>query len=127
MSKTVLLVEDDLNNLKLLHIALTKEGYVMAVAGNGFEALAILEKNAPDLIITDIMMPELDGLALLRAIQFRPETKGIPVIILSAKDKVDDMLRGFAEGARFYLTKPFKINELVAQVKFILNDYASPG
>ncbi|MFC1852396.1 response regulator transcription factor [candidate division CSSED10-310 bacterium] len=120
MTKTVLVVEDDKNIQELLRLAMYNEGYEVIIVNNGFEALAYLEKQQPDLLITDIMMPELDGIKLMKALQFREETKDIPLIIVSAKDSVPDILKGLESGARFYFTKPLKINELLAHIKFLL-------
>lgn len=119
--KKILLVEDDRNIQRLLSISLTKAGFTLLTANNGFEGLAALDRERPDLIITDIMMPELDGLSLLKAIQFREDTKDIPIIILSARDSIKDVQTGLETGARFYLTKPFKLNELMGQIKFIFS------
>jgi len=117
----ILIIEDDNKIQSILRFSLQKAGFSTTSAINGFEGLAAIEIDLPDLIITDIMMPELDGHSFIDALKNRDETKNIPIIILSAKDSVNDILAGLESGARFYLTKPFKLNELVGHVKFILS------
>lgn len=121
--KKILIVEDDKNIRNLMSITLKKHGYQTINAQNGFEALTILDGMTPDLILTDIMMPELNGLDLIKAIQNRPETSKIPIIICSVQDTIDDVVKGLTLGAIHYCTKPIKLNELVAHIKVALKDF----
>ena len=90
-------------------------------AENGREALDILEQNIPDMIICDVMMPEMDGYALVQHIREEPRTNRIPVLFLSAKGQSQDRVKGLNEGADVYMVKPFEPEELVAQVESSLN------
>lgn len=106
----VLLVEDDLDIRTIVELAL--EEHTCLHAGNGNEALHILGSADVDLVILDIMMPELDGIETLRRIRSDPDNRDVRVIMLTAKASEDDHLKGFRTGADAYLTKPFDLDEL---------------
>ncbi|AQS35992.1 two component transcriptional regulator, winged helix family [Shewanella psychrophila] len=110
MSK-ILLVDDDLVFRELLEEALEAEGHDIVCAKNGFEALAILEVDLPDIILLDIMMPKLDGFGLLAA-----RKDQIPVIVISAIDNEDERIKGYELGADDFLTKPFSVKELLVRM-----------
>lgn len=114
---TVLLVEDDYNIRLLVATALRRAGYEVTTSINGLDALDRIDEAIPDLIISDIMMPEMNGHELLTALRGDPVTRGIPVIFLTAKGETDDIIAGFNLGADDYLPKPFRIPELQARVR----------
>lgn len=116
----ILIVEDD-SDLQILLRNILKREYDVLFADNGLEALKILEQQAnPDLIIADIMMPILDGLTMVDAIKKHKSTRDIPVIFLTAKSTPKDVIDGISVGAKFYITKPFKIDDLLSKIKKIL-------
>jgi twitching motility two-component system response regulator PilG len=106
--KKILIVEDEDSLLKLESILLTSKGYDVQGVKDGRAALEAIEKNLPDLVLLDIMLPEMDGFEVCRRIKSDPKTKNIPVIMLTAKKSRDDMARGEQVGADWYITKPFK-------------------
>ena len=113
----ILIVEDD-DNIRLgLAEALSREGYALIVAGNGKEALQKYAREAPDFIILDIMMPELDGYSVCREI--RKSDEQIPIVFLSAKDEEIDRVVGLELGADDYISKPFGVHEVRARIKTI--------
>ncbi len=112
----VLLVDDNPRNIQLLG-NLLNEYYKTAVALSGFEALAFVRKNRPDLILLDIMMPEMDGFEVCKELKKDTELKEIPVIFLTAKTDSETVVKGFKIGAKDYITKPFNHDELLARVK----------
>ena len=122
MSKTarVLVVEDDPGTQTLLRKQLTAKGFEVNVAANGLEGLMQLERSVPDIIICDMNMPELDGVGFVRAIKAKNETRSIPVIFLTASNDPRHMVDGINVGARFYLTKPFELNELLWKINRVL-------
>jgi signal transduction histidine kinase len=116
-SPLVLIVDDTIANLQLLGTMLNEEHYNLAIAENGQKALEIAETNLPDLILLDIMMPGMDGYDVCVKLQENPKTKNIPIIFLTAKSEVDDIVKGFTLGAVDYIPKPFHKEELIARVK----------
>ncbi len=104
----ILIVEDEESLLKLESILLTSRGYEVVVASNGRQALEAVKNDNPDLVLLDIMLPELDGFEVCRQIKTNPDTEAIPVIMVTAKKTGDDMTRGEQVGADWYITKPFK-------------------
>ena len=122
MAKTarVLVVEDDPGTQTLLRKQLTAKGFEVSIAGNGLDGLMKLEQALPDIIICDMNMPELDGVGFVRAIKAKNETRSIPVIFLTASNDPRHMVDGINVGARFYLTKPFEMNELVWKINRVL-------
>ncbi|MFH1435641.1 MAG: response regulator transcription factor [Pseudomonadota bacterium] len=118
--RRVLIVEDD-SDLQLLLQNILKGEYEVLIADNGLEALKTLEsEDHPDLIIADIMMPILDGLTMVDAIKKHRATSDIPVIFLTAKSTPKDVIDGISVGAKYYVTKPFKIDDLLSKIKKIL-------
>ena len=114
----ILIVEDDKDLLKLFCTVLKKEGYEVAVAEDGVQALRYLDREYTDLIISDIMMPNLDGYQLVEAV--RKAGRQTPILIITAKDGFDDMRRGFSLGSDDYMVKPINVNELVLRVRALL-------
>ncbi len=115
--KLILVIEDDVAVQTLLRKALALHGFGVALADDGLDGLMKLETIHPDLIIADMMMPRLDGMTFVKAIKGRGETKAIPVIFLTAKSDPKSMIEGINVGARFYVTKPFQIDDLVGKVQ----------
>ena len=119
--KKLLLIDDDPNLILLVKDYLEFRGYNVVTAENGREALEVLDHNIPDMIICDVMMPEMDGYALVKHIRQEPQTNNIPILFLSAKGQSQDRVKGLNEGADVYMVKPFEPEELVAQVESSLN------
>jgi DNA-binding NarL/FixJ family response regulator len=115
--KKLLLIDDDPNLILLVKDYLEFRGYSVITAENGREALDILNGNSPDMIICDVMMPEMDGYAFVESVRSNPETEWIPVLFLSAKGQSQDRVKGLNTGADVYMVKPFEPEELVAQVE----------
>ena len=119
--RTILVVEDDPALLRMLERVLQQFAEV-TTAKNGEEAFEKISDDAmrPDLVVTDVMMPKLDGLGLAKKMKADPKLANVPVIMLTAKSAPLDVIKGINAGARNYLTKPFKQQELVDKVKKIL-------
>ena len=116
-TKQLMLVDDDPNLILLVKDYLEFRGYQVITAGNGREALDLLEEQIPDLIICDVMMPEMDGYSLVQHIRENSTTEWVPVLFLSAKGQSQDRVKGLNTGADVYIVKPFEPEELVAQVE----------
>ncbi len=121
MSKTILVIDDKASVVRLLREYLTEHGYRIVSASNGREALYVARHEKPDLILLDIMMPEMDGFEFMRT--FRKE-RDTPVIMLTARLEETDKVIGLELGADDYITKPFGMAELVARVRAVLRRYA---
>ena len=115
--KQLLLIDDDPNLILLVKDYLEFRGYKVTTAGNGREALDVLEKETPDMIICDVMMPEMDGYAFVKQVRENSKTNWIPILFLSAKGQSQDRVKGLNTGADVYMVKPFEPEELVAQVE----------
>ncbi|MBN2303645.1 MAG: response regulator [Anaerolineae bacterium] len=125
MAEKILIVDDDVDSLKLIGMMLNRQGYEIAVANNGQQALAKAHTDDPDLIILDIMMPDMDGYEVCRQLRGDPSTQAIPIIMFTAKIMVDDKVAGFEAGADDYLTKPTHPAELASRVKAVLTRSAA--
>ncbi len=119
-STLVLIVDDIPKNIQLLGNILANSGYHVAVATSGKQALSIIQKRMPDLVLLDVMMPEMDGFEVCQRIKENEHFKEIPVIFLTAKHDVDDKVRGFEVGGADYITKPFETAEVLARVQMQL-------
>jgi DNA-binding NarL/FixJ family response regulator len=115
--KRLLLIDDDPNLILLVKDYLEFRGYEVVTADNGKEALKLLSQDVPDMIICDIMMPEMDGYGLIEHVRNDRRTGWIPVLFLSAKGQSQDRIKGLNLGADVYMVKPFEPEELVAQVE----------
>lgn len=113
----VLIVDDDPGIRKLVEYDLSMEGYDVLVASGGKEALRLAQSEAPDLVLLDVMMPDLNGLRVCETLR---ATSQVPIVMLTAKTGEEDVLKGFSLGADDYVTKPFSSEELVARVKAVL-------
>ncbi|MGA9595847.1 MAG: response regulator [Acidimicrobiia bacterium] len=120
MKDRILVVDDDPDILQFVEMNLDMEGFETHTAEGGRVALEIARERPPDLILLDVMMPELDGLTVLRRLRSSPATASIPVVLLTAKALAEDRVRGLDLGADDYITKPFDIEELLARVKAVL-------
>jgi DNA-binding NarL/FixJ family response regulator len=121
MAKQLLVVDDDPSLLLAVSETLRAEGYEVVTARRGAEAMVRVAEALPDLIISDIRMPGMDGYALARNLRSAPRTRLVPIIFLTAKDETADRISGFRTGVDAYLTKPFEPEELGAVVKSILD------
>ncbi len=117
MPKKVLIVEDDNNIAQLLHLYLEKEGFETQVAKDGGKGVELFRSFQPDLVLLDIMMPVMDGFAVLRKIR---ETDKTPVIMLTAKGEIEDKVSGLEKGADDYIVKPFEMKEVLARIHAVL-------
>lgn len=114
---TILVVDDNPDNLRLLAGILKECRYKIRLAPNGEQALATIRKEAPDLILLDIMMPVMDGFEVCRQLKADQKNTGIPVIFISALDETIDKVKAFSMGGVDYITKPFKSDEVLARVR----------
>jgi CheY-like chemotaxis protein len=117
MVPRILIVDDDAWILKMVSTVLDKRGYTIDTAQDGAEALERVAEATPDLVISDVMMPRMDGWTLIRQLRARPETAFTPVIFLTALGSDEDRIRGFRLGADDYLPKPFRFEELDLRVQ----------
>ena len=113
----ILVVDDDKNICDLLRMYLEKEGYTVVLAHNGVDAVSVFGSESPDLVLLDIMLPQLDGWQVCREIRKTSET---PIIMVTAKDETFDKVLGLELGADDYVTKPFDTKEIVARIKAVL-------
>ena len=117
MTKKVLIVEDDQFLANAYRVKLTKQGFEIQLAGNGIEALEILKSFMPDVIITDLVMPEMDGFAFLEALRSDPTISGIPVVVSSSLGQTEDLDRIWNLGAADYLVKSdLSLNDLIDKI-----------
>ena len=116
-AERVLIVDDTLQNIQVLGTVLREQQYQINVAQNGLQALEMVAKVPPDLILLDVMMPEMDGFETCTRLKADEKTREIPIIFLTAKVETEDIVRGFELGAVDYVTKPFNSTELLARVK----------
>ncbi len=116
MPKKVLLVDDDDMLRKMTEVLLSKQGFEVTAVENGSKTLQQLKFMLPDVILMDVMMPDMDGFTVCREIRANPATAGVPIIMLTALDSVENKVKGFEAGADDYLAKPFETAELVARI-----------
>lgn len=117
MQPRVLLVEDEPAQREAVSYNLESEGFAVITADNGEDALLLVEEDAPDIIILDWMLPRLSGIEVCRQLKMRPETRSIPIIMLSARAEEVDRVRGLETGADDYVVKPYSMVELIARAK----------
>ena len=121
MARKILAVDDEKHILRLVQINLEKAGYEVVTGSNGREAVEKVRSEKPELVVMDVMMPEMDGFEALKQLKSDPETADIPVIMLTAKAQDADVFHGWQSGADLYLTKPFNPMELLTFVKRIFD------
>ncbi len=114
---TVLIVDDNANNIKVIAITLRSQNYQLVIATSGKNAIEMVEKTRPDLILLDIMMPGMDGYETCEIIKSKEENRNIPVLFLTALNQKDNIVKGFEVGGVDYITKPFNKEELISRVK----------
>jgi two-component system OmpR family response regulator len=120
-ARRVLVVDDEPNIADVISIALRYNGYEVEIAGNGKAALAAVTDTRPDLIVLDVMLPDLDGFEVARRLRERADET--PILFLTAKDTTDDKVRGLTIGGDDYVTKPFSVEELLARIATILRRF----
>jgi DNA-binding response OmpR family regulator len=120
MNAKILIVDDEKDLLELLSMNLGAEGYIVTTAENAAQATASVRTNRPDLILLDIMLPDVSGIKLTGKLKNTPATAGIPIILLTAKDKETDVVVGLSVGADDYITKPFSTHVLAARIEAVL-------
>ncbi len=120
MSPFVLVVEDEDALATLLQYNLEKEGYQVALAADGEEALMLVDERLPDLVVLDWMLPKISGIELCRRLRGRSETRNMPIMMLTARGEESDRIRGLDTGADDYVTKPFSMTELAARIRAVL-------
>jgi CheY-like chemotaxis protein len=116
----VLVVDDDDDNIVIASTILRTHGYDVLTASGGLAALDILEKEHVDLVLLDVMMPEVDGIEVLDRIKANPRHAGLPVILVTAKAQDEDVLTGYKCGADYYITKPFTSRQLLHGIGLVL-------
>lgn len=122
MDPIVLVVDDEEMTRKLLRLMLERDGFVIVEAEDGLEALDIIKREMPDVIIMDVMMPNMDGFSACQALRSKPETAEIPIILLSARAQAEAIRAGLSAGANRYMTKPISKPELVQTIHELLSD-----
>ena len=118
--RTIMVVDDSTDLVEIISLTLEGKGFNVRCAYNGKELLAALEKEKPDLILLDVMMPGMDGFEVLIRLKWNPATASIPVILLTAKVHHEDVLRGYKLGTDHYLKKPFDNSQLVTSINRLL-------
>lgn len=121
MSEKILIIDDDLDTLRLVGLMLQRQGYQISAATNGQQGLDKAFEEDPDLILLDVMMPDMDGYEVTRRLRRNPSTMETPILMFTAKSQLDDKVIGFEVGANDYLTKPTHPSELQARVKTLLS------
>src|SRR2546421_9951745 len=114
---TILVVDDDLQLLKIVTHNLRAEGYQVLTASEGKHALETIERESPDLVLLDIMLPTMDGLQVCQRVR---EFSAVPIVMITARGQSQDKIKGLDLGADDYLTKPFRVDELLARVRAVL-------
>ena len=121
MATTILVVDDYAAFVETLVFALTEKGFETRTACEGARALEILDSEPIDVVLLDVMMPDLDGLEVCQRIRRNPKTAKLPIIMLSARTQVADRLKGFDSGADYYIPKPADPREIIARIKALVN------
>jgi two-component system alkaline phosphatase synthesis response regulator PhoP len=119
MAKKILVVDDEKHIVRLVEVNLQRAGYEVVTAYDGVQALEVVKREKPDMIVLDVMMPRMNGFEVLKNLKASPETQEIPVIMLTAKAQDQDIFKGWQSGVDSYLTKPFNPMELLTFVKRI--------
>ncbi len=127
MPKKILAVDDEKHIVRLVQVNLERQGYEVVTANDGREALEKVESEKPDLVVLDVMMPYMDGFEVLQNLRRNPNTRDIPVIMLTAKAQDADVFKGWQSGVDCYLTKPFNPMELISFVKRIFKSMEDMG
>jgi CheY-like chemotaxis protein len=123
--KTIMVVDDNPDIITIVRTILEGKGFNVLSAASGAECLAALKTQKPDLIVLDIMMPEMDGLEVLTRLKAMSEFTNVPVVLLTAKVQYEDVLGGYKLGADYYITKPFTSTQLINGINLLLGDTKS--
>ncbi len=121
MARTILVIEDDPLSARLVSLMLGTEGYEVILAPDGLQALELAQDTLPDLVVLDLMMPQLDGYEVLRRLLTEPKTAGTPVVVVSARAQPADRQKAAQLGASAYLTKPYRRKDLLDVVHSLLD------
>ena len=124
MKRKILCVDDEEDTLNFLELVLSEKGYAVVTASGGQEALTRAQLERPDLVLLDIMMPQMDGWEVLKLLRVDEETAEIPVAMLSARTEARDRVQGLQEGAIDYICKPFSLSELLGKIDAIFGQSA---
>jgi DNA-binding response OmpR family regulator len=127
MSKRILIVDDEPNIVISLEFLMMREGHEVRVARDGEAGLAAVRTHRPDLVVLDVMMPKLDGFAVLEAVRSDPKLEATRILMLTAKGREAEMAKGLALGADAYMSKPFSTRDLVDKVKELLETPRGPN
>ena len=122
MPKEILIVDDEPSIVVPIQFLMEQQGYSVLVAENGHDALDMIYKYNPDLVLLDIMLPGIDGYEVCEIVRLNPKLRGVKIIFLTAKGREVEIAKGLALGADAYITKPFSNAELVAKVKTVLDN-----
>ena len=120
--KTIMVVDDNPDIITIVRTILEGKGFNVLSASSGAECLATLKTQKPDLIVLDIMMPDMDGLEVLTRLKATSEFSNVPVVLLTAKVQYEDVLGGYKLGADYYITKPFTSTQLINGINLLLGD-----
>ena len=120
MAQTILIIDDDIDTLKLVGIMLERKGFRILASTTGEKGLQLANKEHPDLVLLDVMIPDINGYEIARSIRTNPATENTPIIMFTARSQVDDKVEGLEAGADAYITKPARPRELFAQVNSVL-------
>jgi two-component system phosphate regulon response regulator PhoB len=122
-NKLILIVDDELPIREMISYALTPAGFSSLHANNAEQAMSLIKKELPDLILMDWMLPGISGLELSRSLRHYKRTRNIPILMLSARTEDEDRLDGFKAGVDDYMTKPFSTHELIKRIKILLGNH----
>lgn len=125
MANKVLIVDDNPDSIMVLRTILESKGFTVLSAGNGREALQVMEGQIPDAVLLDVMMPELSGIDVLKRMRSAAATARIPVILVTAKGQDEDLLDGYQHGADYYITKPCTAKQLLYGLSMVLGKPAA--
>lgn len=126
MDPIVLVVDDEDMTRKLLRLMLERDGFTIIEAEDGLQALEVIKHEMPNVVILDVMMPNLDGFSTCQELRSRPETADLPIIMLSARTQTEAVRAGLNAGANRYMTKPISKPELVQTLQDLLSDIPTP-
>jgi CheY-like chemotaxis protein len=118
---SILVVDDNEDSLRILRTVLEGNGFTVRAAKSGPEALEEIQRELPELVVLDVMMPEMSGFEVLERLRNSPRTARLPVILLTAKAQDEDVLGGYQRGADYYITKPFTTKQLLYGIRLVLN------
>ena len=121
MSKKILVVDDNIDSIMILRSILESQGFTVLAAQNGLEALEIVARELPDLVLLDVMMPQMSGIEVLERIKTTHATSKVPVIMVTAKIQDEDVMTGYQHGADYYITKPCTAKQLLYGIGLVLD------